>query len=238
MGGGTAWNRVGPPGHVHGGDGAGRPDDDVPAAYRDPSRILATRRTSPRQQPRSTTSAAGGCSSTSSRARTTWPHAANADEDQSRRYERTKEFLQIVRRLWTEEDVTFRGAHFSVDHATRRAPRPSCAASAGTRGSYFGGASPAAERVAATEADVQLFWASRSRASRSGSTGPKRLSAELGARTRHSSSGCGSRRSYATPPNRRGRTPKPRSAEMAKDGGSREEPARRDGPGAWASSDC
>lgn len=77
--------------------------------------------------------------------------------DQAHRYGRTKEFMQLVRRLWTEEAVTFEGEHFRVTDSTvlprieprgeRRHPRL-----------YFGGASEAAERVAATEADVQLFW--------------------------------------------------------------------------------
>ncbi len=65
--------------------------------------------------------------------------------------------MRLVRRLWTEENVTFAGEHFRVAGSTaeprirpregRRHPRL-----------YFGGASEPAERVAATEADVQLFW--------------------------------------------------------------------------------
>jgi len=77
--------------------------------------------------------------------------------DQAQRYGRTGEFMRLVRRLWTEENVTFDGAHYRVSDATvvpritprgdRRHPRL-----------YFGGASAAAEQVAATQADVQLFW--------------------------------------------------------------------------------
>ncbi|MBF8189818.1 LLM class flavin-dependent oxidoreductase [Nonomuraea sp. K274] len=85
--------------------------------------------------------------------------AAYGDSEggQAHRYARTKEFLQIVRRLWTEENLTYHGEHFSVTDSTvvprtvvrgeRRHPRL-----------YFGGASEAAEQVAATEADIQLFW--------------------------------------------------------------------------------
>lgn len=79
------------------------------------------------------------------------------DGDQAARYARTREFLRLVRRLWTEEDVDFPGEHFRVSGSTvspRIQPR-------GDRlhpTLYFGGASEAAERVAATEADVQLFW--------------------------------------------------------------------------------
>ncbi|MER7273142.1 LLM class flavin-dependent oxidoreductase [Dactylosporangium sp. NPDC000244] len=75
----------------------------------------------------------------------------DAEADPGRRYDRTREFLQVVRRLWTRERVTYRGEFFSVERSTLavrgRHPRL-----------YFGGASEAAERVAAAEADVQLFW--------------------------------------------------------------------------------
>jgi alkanesulfonate monooxygenase len=81
----------------------------------------------------------------------------DSEGDQAHRYARTKEFMRLVRRLWTEENVTFRGEHFQVTGSTiepRLQPR-------GDRKHpklYFGGASEAAERVAATEADIQLFW--------------------------------------------------------------------------------
>jgi len=81
----------------------------------------------------------------------------DAEGDQAQRYARTKEFMRLTRRLWTEEDVTFEGDYFQVKNSTvvprirprgeRRHPRL-----------YFGGASAAAERVSATESDVQLFW--------------------------------------------------------------------------------
>lgn len=81
----------------------------------------------------------------------------DSEGEQAHRYGRTKEFMRLVRRLWTEENVTFAGEHFQVSASTvvpriavrgdRRHPRL-----------YFGGASEAAERVAATEADIQLFW--------------------------------------------------------------------------------
>jgi alkanesulfonate monooxygenase len=81
----------------------------------------------------------------------------DTEGDQANRYARTKEFMRLVRRLWTEEDVTFTGEHFQVAGSTvapRLEPR-------GTRlhpKLYFGGASEAAEQVSATEADIQLFW--------------------------------------------------------------------------------
>lgn len=77
--------------------------------------------------------------------------------DKSRRYDRTREFLQLVRRLWSEEDVTFRGEFYDVEHSTVE-PRPVGAEHGRHPRLYFGGASAAAERVAVTDADVQLFW--------------------------------------------------------------------------------
>ena len=81
----------------------------------------------------------------------------DSEGDQAHRYARTKEFMRLVRRLWTEENVTYSGEHFSVSGSTV-VPRLE---RRGTRlhpKLYFGGASDAAEQVAATEADVQLFW--------------------------------------------------------------------------------
>ena len=85
--------------------------------------------------------------------------AAYGDEeaDPSHRYARTREFMRLVRRLWTEENVTFSGQHFHVANSTA-APRIIPQAERPHPKLYFGGASEAAERVAATEADVQLFW--------------------------------------------------------------------------------
>lgn len=85
--------------------------------------------------------------------------AAYGDREDSRaaRYARTKEFMRLVRRLWTEENVTFDGDHFQVAGSTIT-PRPYATATRPHPKLYFGGASPEAEAVAATEADVQLFW--------------------------------------------------------------------------------
>ena len=81
----------------------------------------------------------------------------DSEGDQPQRYARTKEFLQLVRRLWTEEDVTFAGEYFSVSGSTV-ATRPVVREGRPHPRLYFGGASDAAQRVAATDADVQLFW--------------------------------------------------------------------------------
>lgn len=81
----------------------------------------------------------------------------DVEGDQEQRYARTKEFMRLVRRLWTEEDVTFSGDHFQVTGSTVE-PRLQARGDRLHPKLYFGGASEAAERVAATEADVQLFW--------------------------------------------------------------------------------
>ncbi|GIG92139.1 LLM class flavin-dependent oxidoreductase [Plantactinospora endophytica] len=81
----------------------------------------------------------------------------DSEGDQAHRYARTSEFIRLVRRLWTEEHVTHHGEHFSVTDSTVL-PRPVVRGDRRHPRLYFGGASAAAERVAATEADVQLFW--------------------------------------------------------------------------------
>ncbi|MDX2974277.1 LLM class flavin-dependent oxidoreductase [Kribbella solani] len=81
----------------------------------------------------------------------------DSEGDQPQRYARTKEFLQLVRRLWTEEDVTYAGEYFAVTGSTV-ATRPVVRPGRPHPKLYFGGASDAAQRVAATDADVQLFW--------------------------------------------------------------------------------
>lgn len=83
-------------------------------------------------------------------------HAAYGDfeADSGSRYERTREFMQLVRLLWTRDDVTYSGRYFRVEHSTCL-PRP---AKEGGPPLYFGGASSEAEDVAASEADVQLMW--------------------------------------------------------------------------------
>lgn len=72
--------------------------------------------------------------------------------DKAGRYARTAEFLQILRGAWSGEPFDFSGEHYVVEGATTRAvpdPQPTI---------YFGGASAAAEDVAARHADVYLAW--------------------------------------------------------------------------------
>lgn len=81
----------------------------------------------------------------------------DSEGDQAHRYERTREFMRLIRRLWTKENVTFEGAYFRVTDSTAQ-PRIRVSGDRRHPPLYFGGASEAAERVAAVEADVQLFW--------------------------------------------------------------------------------
>jgi alkanesulfonate monooxygenase len=68
------------------------------------------------------------------------------------RYDRTGEFLSVVRGAWSGSPYTFTGAHYQVEGATvLEPPRPQPVI-------YFGGSSPAAAEVAARHADVYLTW--------------------------------------------------------------------------------
>ncbi|MBV9951948.1 MAG: LLM class flavin-dependent oxidoreductase [Acidimicrobiia bacterium] len=72
--------------------------------------------------------------------------------DKDARYQRTGEFIEVMRGAWSGEPYDHTGAHYRAEGATTRAtpdPVPPI---------YFGGASPAAEQVAATQADVYLAW--------------------------------------------------------------------------------
>ena len=63
--------------------------------------------------------------------------------DHDRRYDRTAEFITVLRGAWSGEPFHFHGEHFEIAGATTvQASRP-------TPEIFFGGASPAAERVAA-----------------------------------------------------------------------------------------
>lgn len=81
----------------------------------------------------------------------------DTEVEQPQRYARTAEFMRLVRRLWTEESVTFAGEHYRVTNASV-APRPYLSGERKHPTLFFGGASEAAERTGAAEADVQLFW--------------------------------------------------------------------------------
>jgi alkanesulfonate monooxygenase len=68
------------------------------------------------------------------------------------RYDRTDEFLTIVRGAWSGRPFDFSGEHYQIAGATvldPPAPIPEV---------FFGGASAAAEDVAARQVDVYLLW--------------------------------------------------------------------------------
>ncbi len=72
--------------------------------------------------------------------------------DKDTRYERTGEFIDIMKKAWAAVPADVTGTHFTVQGATTRCtptPAPEI---------YFGGASAAAEVVAARFADVYLTW--------------------------------------------------------------------------------
>ena len=73
-------------------------------------------------------------------------------EDKETRYERTGEFLEVLRGAWSDTPFDFDGTHLRVRSATTRVvPNPIPPV-------YFGGASDAAERIAAQHVDVYLAW--------------------------------------------------------------------------------
>ena len=82
--------------------------------------------------------------------------AAEGDHlDKDTRYERTREYIQIVKQAWTSPDAfDHRGTHYDIrgyrpDVRPVRQPRPRIS---------FGGSSEAAYRVGAAEADVYALW--------------------------------------------------------------------------------
>jgi alkanesulfonate monooxygenase len=85
------------------------------------------------------------------------PQYGDDEGDQAQRYARTREFMRLVRRLWTEDDVTVEGEHYRAEGATLE-HKPVAREGRPHPQLYFGGASEAAQRTAAAEADVQLFW--------------------------------------------------------------------------------
>ena len=72
--------------------------------------------------------------------------------DHDARYARTAEFLTVLRKTWRGRSFDFDGAHYQVAGGGLAEPL------AAPPEIYFGGASPAAERVAADHADVYLMW--------------------------------------------------------------------------------
>lgn len=73
-------------------------------------------------------------------------------EDKDTRYDRTGEFVDVMRGAWSGQPADYDGDFYSVQGATtREAPNP-------VPPIFFGGASDAAERIAARHVDVYLAW--------------------------------------------------------------------------------
>lgn len=73
-------------------------------------------------------------------------------EDHTSRYERTREFLTVFRRLMSEERVDYESTRLRLE-ASYVSPKPNPPIPI-----YFGGHSPEAQRIAAELADVYLLW--------------------------------------------------------------------------------
>src|SRR5688572_27020313 len=73
-------------------------------------------------------------------------------DDKETRYEQTGQFREVVRGARSTQPFTSRGRHSVVEDATTRQPPDPVPEI------YFGGASPAAEQVAAEQVDVYLAW--------------------------------------------------------------------------------
>jgi alkanesulfonate monooxygenase len=73
-------------------------------------------------------------------------------ESHDTRYARTREFVDVMRRLWTEPEVTYSGAFYQTQGAVLQ-PKPSPAIPI-----YVGGHSAPAQQLAAELADVYLVW--------------------------------------------------------------------------------
>ena len=74
------------------------------------------------------------------------------NEDKDTRYARTGEFIEVMKGAWSGTPYTRSGVFFDVTDATTREPPDPIPPI------YFGGASEAAERVAAEHVEVYLAW--------------------------------------------------------------------------------
>lgn len=86
--------------------------------------------------------------------------------DHDERYDRTEEFLQVFRSAWNSSALVHEGRYYRVQRVGGPADAgrsPGDAPDEQVPEIFFGGASQAAERVAAGHADVHLSWGNRSR---------------------------------------------------------------------------
>ncbi|MEV4757753.1 LLM class flavin-dependent oxidoreductase [Micromonospora sp. NPDC049559] len=98
--------------------------------------------------------------------------------DHDARYGRTAEFLEVLRLAWRGTPFDHHGRHYRIERGgLAAAPEP-------VPPLYFGGASPAAEAVAARHADVYLMWGEPPAAVAARVERIRRLAAEQGRRIR------------------------------------------------------
>ena len=98
--------------------------------------------------------------------------------EKDERYERTAEFLTIVRGAWSGTPFDFEGRHYRVKGATitgKLEPTP---------GVFFGGSSEAGKQVAAEHADVWLMWGEPPDAARDQVTEVRKRAADAGREVR------------------------------------------------------
>ncbi|KMY51562.1 LLM class flavin-dependent oxidoreductase [Peribacillus loiseleuriae] len=72
--------------------------------------------------------------------------------DHDTRYRRTREFIQVLKKLFTEDYFNYEGEFYQLENASLF-PKP-----AQTPQIYFGGASEIGKQVAAEESDVYMMW--------------------------------------------------------------------------------
>ncbi len=94
--------------------------------------------------------------------------------DHDARYERTAEFLDVVRGAWRGKGFNHSGAHYRIEEGGIAQPLKAPPTI------YFGGSSAAAETVAAQHADVYLTWAETPPAVAERVTSIRRKAAVLG----------------------------------------------------------
>jgi alkanesulfonate monooxygenase len=82
------------------------------------------------------------------------PLAGLPPESSAVRYERTQEFMHVLKAFWQQPHVEYSGRYFQYDLKSD-IPRPVRLSGPPL---YFGGASPQAKEAAAAQADVYLFW--------------------------------------------------------------------------------
>jgi alkanesulfonate monooxygenase len=90
------------------------------------------------------------------------------------RYARTNEYLQVLRRSFAGQPFDFAGDYYRVEQGGLRQPLETAPTL------YFGGASGAAEKVAAEQADTYLMWGEPPAAVAERVARMRKLSAEIG----------------------------------------------------------